>query len=153
MPRFALAMAVAVALVLAAAAPAAAPKRTSATGTITALRLHTITIRARHDVTCRIAPRSPRVRGFAVGARASIRCVDGILRALVKAPTPTPPGVYVVLGGSITALSAGSITVGGSVTCSIGERSPSLGGFRVGSAVTGRCDAGVLTSLSHATDA
>jgi len=155
--RLAVAIAVALVALPGAAAVGAPPAKTSASGTITALRVHSITVHGGRDVTCRIRAGSLRTRGFAVGMRATIRCVDGVLVLLKKMPaakqvttTPTTLGVYVVLGGRITTLSPTSVTVGGSVTCRIGPNSPKVSDFHVGSPVTGRCDGGVLTALSHA---
>ena len=88
-------------LAAAGTASARAPQRTTLTGTISVLKVRTITVHGSHNLTCRITPASPRLRGFALGATAKITCVKGVLAAITKplSMTVTP----VTPSGSSTA--------------------------------------------------
>jgi hypothetical protein len=160
------------ALSASAAATAAAPKRTSVTGTIEALERRAITVDGARTVTCRLTAASPkpRLRGFAVGARARITCVRGVLSAIVRPsavsggvkpsgnamttkpePAPAPKPAESVAGTStITALGGGEIVFGGAIACRLAAASPSVGAYRVGSRVSYTCTAGALTRIGPA---
>jgi hypothetical protein len=149
-----------------AAATAAPPKQVSATGTIRALQLRTITVKGTRTLTCAIGARSTLARGYGVGSRVRITCVNGVLSAIDTITIARPKSAagastgataavpaYVVLSGPITALGSGSITVGGKITCAIGPSSPPVASFKVGEPITGRCEAGTLTALTRSLDA
>ena len=151
---------------------AAAPQpKWTAKGSITALKVHSITV---HGQTCRITTASPgraTLRLYGLGIEAKISCANGVLRAIdvlkslppIKSTEPTNPaggsdlhasavgGSGVLLSqtivGAITssasmsgsfsvlALGNGSITAGRpiaplSVTCTLGDGSPEVGGFK-----------------------
>jgi hypothetical protein len=165
----------------------------TAKGSITALKLHSITV---HGETCRITPTSPgrlTLRLYYVGAEAKIACAGGVLRKIdvlsalpgVTSVGPTHPGstelhaaatgnptllmTQTTVGNgtgtrsdslsgnfSVTAIGNGSITAGRpgsslSLTCSLADGSPEVGGFQAGDALVNmQCRNGVLTSITRA---
>ena len=127
-------------------------------------------------LTCQVATTSPSVAEFAVGNRVKIYCSNGVLIGIfrnepttttattttVETPTTTttttsggssePGGNFVGAFGTISALSATSITVHGSerdLTCTVGTESPSTTGFTVGASAKVYCQHGQLAGLAH----
>jgi hypothetical protein len=65
----------------------------------------------------------------------------------VPTPTVSSPPAEQIQSGTISALSASSITVG-SLTCTIGSSSPSVSGYKVGDRAGMGCDGGVLSRIN-----
>jgi hypothetical protein len=146
-------------------ASAKTPQRTTLTGKISVLEVKTITVHGSRNLTCRITPASPRLRGFRLGARARITCVEGVLASIAKPltvtvmPEPMPndsPGsgtgatkVAPTVNGSgtITLLTATSVEFNTDISCLLNASSPSVARFRVGSNVSYTCTGGTLTSI------
>ena len=81
-------------------ATADAPKRASIAGTISVLKLKTITVHGKGKLECRLATTSPRLRGFALGTNAKITCVRGVLATIKKLAVTTTPAGTLQPGGS-----------------------------------------------------
>jgi hypothetical protein len=138
-------------LLLAAAVPAAAAGHPGFVrgyvGTVSALTSTAITVKpvsGKAPVTCALGSRSPSVAAVKVGSRVQMLCVlaDGkptLAKLRLLPPTP-PPAV----SGVVTAVSETSLTVEGpahrTMTCSVGEESPSVEGLEVGDRVVVLCD-------------
>lgn len=132
-------------------------------GAITALSDGSISLHdGGRDVTCSIDASSPSTAGFAVGQHAKVACVNGVLTAIAAVTPPPrrdpkpagdPPKKTVDALGTLTALSASSITVhtdGGDITCTVGDGSPSGAGLAVGDRVKMGCVDGKLVALAKA---
>ncbi|MHB8643062.1 MAG: hypothetical protein ACYDA3_09290 [Gaiellaceae bacterium] len=144
---------------LAVAAPAAAeknpqPKTFTAVGTLVARTATSVTVQSgTATVACSFSKSSPRVADVSVGNRVKIACSKGVVVAIgkvsdtpktaaPKADPPKPPVTTRAARGTLSALSAASVTVttdGGDVTCSVGDSSPKLGDFHVGDKVKLYC--------------
>jgi hypothetical protein len=132
---------------------------TSSTDSISALSSTSITV---GQLTCAINGGSPSLTGFTVGERVAAACTNGTLVTIVPLPplggpvtattttttTTTPSGITTTGQGTVTALSATSITVNtigtGPLTCTLTSSSPSTSSFEVGDYVGLGCGNGVL---------
>ncbi|HEY4346936.1 MAG TPA: hypothetical protein VGM80_05055 [Gaiellaceae bacterium] len=137
-------------------------------GTITALSASAITVHSNDSsLICTLSPSTP-TSGFAVGNAVRMYCVNGALYQLVHSdappptttttttPTTTTQQVITGITGTIGTLATSSITaIGGgddghaSLTCTLGQGTPSLAGFSVGSLVRMYCLSGALYQLKH----
>jgi len=126
-------------------------------GTISALTTSTVTVTGAGTLSCELASTSPSLGDYHVGDPVEIACQNQILVGIGRNTTVAPPAPATAQAGTsgkgtITALSASSITVTGdqSLTCSIGASSPapSAYGLTVGAHVGIACQNGVLTHLS-----
>jgi len=149
------------------------PQTSYAIGLITAIG-SSISVRGDGPtLTCQVATTSPSVASFAAGNRVKIYCSNGLLIGIfhnelpttttTTAPTTTvatttsgtsgePGGSFVGAFGTISALSATSLTVHGperDLTCTVGTGSPSTTGFTVGATAKVYCQNGQLAGLAH----
>ena len=144
-----------------------APDRIEFAGAITALSAGSISLHdGDRDISCAIEPRSPSTGDAKVGDHARVACTGGVLSAfqpiVIRAVPPAPPVPPVpapvppaIVGyGVITALADASLTIHndehGDLTCTLGERSPRLGDFKLGDRVKVGCtDGRVLVAVSR----
>lgn len=136
-----------------AAAPPDKPKGHTGAGTISAVSDSSVTFRSgEHDVTCSLAAASPSLAGYHVGDKVKFGCLNGTLVAITKPDSGVVDGAHKTIGaaGAVTAVSPTSLTVhtdGGSVTCTVGDGSPSVASLHVGDKVKIGCLDGVLKVL------
>jgi hypothetical protein len=136
-------------------APKAPPTDTTLKqgGTLTVVAATSVTVRdGDRDFVCKLGDASPPLDGFHVGDHVVIVCKGGALVGITRVDVPSPktPVVERTGQGSITALSASSVTVhtdGGDVTCALGDGSPKLGDYKVGDLVKFGCRNDVLTGI------
>jgi len=151
---------------------------TAITGTITALSGASISVQGgdagNASLTCTIGSSSPSTSGFSTGNLVRMYCLNGALYSLQHSTPPAttstttttttttttsttsgtsgPSGDYTYRDGTLTSLSATSITVSsgdGSLTCAVNANSPSTSGFAVGNGVRVYCQAGALIYVRH----
>ena len=123
-------------------------------GTVTALSATSITVHtAKGDGTCTIGDGSPSVADVQIGDHvlAGCKAVTNQLVLLKKLPPAGDAPKGQTGAGTISALSATSVTFHTSerdVTCSVGDKSPGLGDYKVGDSVNFGCLNGVLTVIA-----
>ncbi len=132
---------------------------TDANGPITALGASAITVQT---MTCTIGPSSPATSEFKVGDAVRMYCLNGVLYVLkhtdaappppttTSSTTTTTPVNYSYATGTLTALSAASITVtgdGAPLTCPIGTTTQNLAEFHTGDKVRLYCQNGLFYKL------
>ena len=136
-------------------------------GTVTARTDGSVTVHnTEHgDLTCTRGATSPSLSAITLGELVGMACKDNVLVLIVAYPsTPPPPpppppsptpDVNQTFGGTISALTDGSVTVHnterGDLTCTLGTSSPSLAGFAIGNLVGMGCKDNVLVILVHKT--
>jgi hypothetical protein len=134
-----------------------APRATSeptqtATGMITALSASSLTVHNdERSLTCTLSDESPKLGDYRVGDKVKIGCSEGVLRTIARVAPPEPADTVQTAFGTLTALSASSLTVHNderSLTCTLGDRSPKLGDFHVGDRVKIGCTNGVLIAIA-----
>jgi hypothetical protein len=180
--RVAIAAVVLFGLAPVAASAGAKPPVVKASGKISALSGHSITIEGARDVTCRVRSILPRGLGFRIGASAKVICLRGVLVA-ISSPGSTKTGsegedsstatasatasgggtavaatisgdTFRLAGaGTVTAVGGGKLSFSGEVTCSVGAGSPDVSGYKVGDGVNYKCTATVPPSLAGDTKA
>jgi hypothetical protein len=163
MKRIALIAAIGLSL-LGFALPASANEGVSARGVVAALTTTGVSVKGAHrTVRCALGHRSPSLAGFAVGDRVQAQC-RRVARHLVLAKIQhlTAPaegktaGEPVTFGGTVTSLSATSITLHDGtrdLTCTLGDASPATSELKVGSHAKVVCRNGVLVSWAPVTAA
>ena len=137
-----------------------APTGQTGGGTISALPGTSVTFHnAEHgDLTCTLNDASPRLGDYHVGDNVKFGCVGGALVAIAKTDSGVVSGPHKTVGaaGAVSAVSSSSLTVqtdGGSVTCSVGEGSPSVANVHVGDKVKMGCLDGVLKVFARSDSA
>ena len=126
-------------------------------GTVSSVDGAALTLTTEHGpVTCKIASFSPSTAGLAVGDRVGMGCKAStmelvLLRRMPAGDSPAPTThTELKARGSITDLGTGGVSVqtdGGTVSCTLGDHSPSLGDLAVGDAVQMECVDGTLTEI------
>ena len=135
------------------------PNGQSGAGTISTLSTSSITFHhGEHDVTCSLGSSSPSLGGYHPGDNVKFGCVGGALVAIAKTDSGVVSGPHKTVGaaGAVSAVSSSSLTVqtdGGSVTCSVGEGSPSVANVHVGDKVKMGCLDGVLKVFARSDSA
>lgn len=157
MPRLSILCAL---LVLTVASVASAAEGRTARGLVVAVTAKAIAVKdAKGEVTrCARADRSPSLDSYARGDRVQIVCAGAhghlVLvkaRKLEATETPANDSEPVTFGGTVTALTDGSITVHDGdrdLTCKLGDASPALGEVKVGTHVKVACANGVLVHVA-----
>lgn len=131
-------------------------------GTVTHLVDGSITVHdGDRDLTCKLGDTSPALGDVKVGTHVKIACVNGVLARLAVVTLPPVPPVppapapeAVTFGGTVTAVTDGSITLHDGdrdFTCKRGPSSPALGDVTVGSHAKVACVSGVLTRIELVT--
>jgi hypothetical protein len=150
--------------VLGSALPASANQGVAAKGVLSALSTSGVSIKAaHHTLNCALGRRSPSLAGYSVGDRVQVQCrrvarhlVLAKIHHFTVAADGVSAGVPVKFGGTVTALSATSITLHDGdrdLTCTIGDGSPSTDGLKVGSHAKVVCQNGSLVSWAPVTTA
>jgi hypothetical protein len=125
----------------------------SATGTISALSTSSITLHNDDGtVMCTVSDGSPKLGDYRVGDRVKLSCSDGVLTAIARLD---PPADVQTAVGTLTARNDASVTVHmdtRDLTCTRGDRSPSLGDLRIGDRVKIACTNGVLAAIAKLTE-
>jgi hypothetical protein len=120
-------------------------------GTVTAVGAGSISVHTEHgDATCTVADGSPSLAEVKVGDRVLVGCKAGSNQLVILKKLPTDPHNAVGAAGTVSAVSATSLTVhtdGGAVTCSVADGSPSVAEVHVGDPVKIGCVDGVLRVL------
>lgn len=115
-------------------------------GAVTALSDTSVSLHdGDRDITCTLGDGSPPTTGLKIGDHAKVVCANGVLVSWAPVTAADAAHVY---EGSVTALDTTSITLQAgehTVTCSLGDGSPSLGDVKVGDRVLVGCRVG--TSL------
>jgi hypothetical protein len=129
------------------------PKGQTGAGTISALSTDSITFHTDGgDVTCTVGEGSPSVADVHVGDKVKVGCLDGVLKVIVRSDSATGSAgghTATTLAGTLTALSASSVTVHGEhgdVSCTV-PATAHLGDFHVGDRVGMACVDGALLKL------
>lgn len=126
-------------------------RTTGAQGTVTAVSSASISVQTDGGtVTCAVGDRSPSVAGYQIGDKVKMGCIDGALAVIAKVDAPPPAPAGDTISGTITALSATSITVHNAerdLTCTVGASSPALGDYKLGDAVGMGCVDGALVKI------
>ncbi len=145
--------------------PASAGNGRSVKGLIAAMTTHSVAVKARNSVvtTCALRRSSPSLTGFAAGDPVQMVCRARqgrlVLAHIRHLPTTTPvtqnkDTAPTAFGGSITALTDGSITLHDGdrdLTCTLGPSSPSTADFKVGQHVKVECAGGALVRIAPVT--
>jgi hypothetical protein len=147
---------------LATSLPALADGGAPVSGVVAALSASGVVVKdARHTVTCAVKSTSPSLAGYAVGDRVEVKCrgaarhlVLARIRHLTAAATGSHEAEPVKFGGTVTALSATSISLqdgGRTLTCTLGDASQSTSDLKVGAHAKVVCLNGVLVSWTAVT--
>jgi hypothetical protein len=129
-------------------------------GTVSALDDKSITLQTEHGpATCTIGPGSPSTAALHLGDRIGMGCKASTMQLVLirkvdgGSTSPTEPTTHTKTGarGTLSAVTETSVSVttdGGTVTCTRGSSSPSLGDAAVGDHVEMGCLDGVLTAFA-----
>jgi hypothetical protein len=128
-------------------------------GTVTALSPESISLHdGDHDLTCSLGDASPSTAGLKIGDHARVSCQNGVLVSVERIDSQPPPRpALTTAGGTVTAVSADSLTLHntehGDVTCTVASASPNVAEVHVGDLVKIACTNGVLSALARLTAA
>ena len=127
-------------------------------GVVTAVGSSSISVHtATQDITCSLGDGSPSVADVHVGDRVAVGCRVGsnLLVLLKHLGTEPPKPVVTTAAGTVTTVSAGSLTLHnaehGDLTCTVSSASPSIAEVHVGDLVKVACTNGVLSALAQST--
>jgi hypothetical protein len=125
-------------------------------GAVTAVSTSSVSLHdGDRDITCSLGDSSPKLTTVKVGDHARVTCAGGVLVTFTPITIPTTPPPATTGGGTVSALSATSITVHnsehGDVTCALTPSSPSVHEIHVGDVVRLGCVGGTLVAISKVT--